>query len=648
MKKISKIMFITMFLNILIIGKVKAADITCNLNDVVNNNDTSMYNTCQVVTINNLDNMSSISRFSSLTTYVFDGLTINDVSFINNYDIRTIKFDNCRVNLNNFNGKNQRIYFNNTKVTNDDFSGLSNSDSINYFSYNGYINDINKLSALSRVRNLKAIQLDLKGKIYDYSVIKQIPNITKLTLGNEQNYTEDIINYASSNGLELSHLVDRNYTTSELLNYREQIDAFYNSLNLDGMSDIQKIITISNAVNNKLTYNLSAADKNISHFKNFLDGQGVCGDYAMLTEYFLNKAGFMAYYVVGKTYYDSNLGINTTHAWNEVFYNGKWYAIDNTWTDGTTITEDGVNSGAYDYFMVDPKGSRFYDSRGAHNPQYYYEDVGDFAFTYSYNVNGGNSKSSDKVPVGTNFTPTSPTRSGYTFDGWYTNSALTTSYNSNDYVNHDITLYAKWKEGSTTPTNPDKPTDPEIPTEPDNPTNPDNPTDSDKIPTIIARFTFTNNSIKVNADTITNNAAAISSYKYSKDGGKTWETSDSNIYTFSNLKSSTSYEMQVKAIDVNNKETNIVKWTVITLASDDPTEKEDNPTNPDDSNPTNPDDKNEDNTPVNPPNNNNNSNNNVENPSTGAFVNIFIFAIGALIALSLIMISNKNDKFFKI
>ena len=41
-----------------------------------------------------------------------------------------------------------------------------------------------------------------------------------------------------------------------------------------------------------------------------------------------------------------------------------------------------------------------------------------------------------------------PTRSGYTFDGWYTDSALTQEYNFADSVTADLSLYAKWKEPS--------------------------------------------------------------------------------------------------------------------------------------------------------------------------------------------------------
>lgn len=53
-----------------------------------------------------------------------------------------------------------------------------------------------------------------------------------------------------------------------------------------------------------------------------------------------------------------------------------------------------------------------------------------------------------QVPANTTISaPTSPTRVGYLFAGWYTTSAYTTPWNfQTDLVNKDMTLYAKWDE----------------------------------------------------------------------------------------------------------------------------------------------------------------------------------------------------------
>jgi len=50
-----------------------------------------------------------------------------------------------------------------------------------------------------------------------------------------------------------------------------------------------------------------------------------------------------------------------------------------------------------------------------------------------------------KVTRGSTFSPERPTRSGYTFKGWYKDSALTIPWSSTDKVRSDMTLYAKWE-----------------------------------------------------------------------------------------------------------------------------------------------------------------------------------------------------------
>ena len=68
-------------------------------------------------------------------------------------------------------------------------------------------------------------------------------------------------------------------------------------------------------------------------------------------------------------------------------------------------------------------------------------------FTVTFNSNGGSAVASQTVEDGsTAAKPADPTRSGYVFAGWYSNSSLTTVYNFNSAINADLTLYAKWVE----------------------------------------------------------------------------------------------------------------------------------------------------------------------------------------------------------
>ncbi|MEE1013466.1 MAG: S-layer homology domain-containing protein [Clostridia bacterium] len=86
------------------------------------------------------------------------------------------------------------------------------------------------------------------------------------------------------------------------------------------------------------------------------------------------------------------------------------------------------------------------------------KDIGDNSFRGSsggsittYNVkfetNGGNSINSQSISKnGTVTKPTTPTKDGYTFVGWYTDKDLTTEYDFSARVTSGFTLYAKWTE----------------------------------------------------------------------------------------------------------------------------------------------------------------------------------------------------------
>ena len=70
-------------------------------------------------------------------------------------------------------------------------------------------------------------------------------------------------------------------------------------------------------------------------------------------------------------------------------------------------------------------------------------------FTVTFNSNGGSTVASQTVKYNEMATkPNDPTRSGYTFNGWY-DKELKTAYNFSTPVTADITLYAQWTRNYT-------------------------------------------------------------------------------------------------------------------------------------------------------------------------------------------------------
>lgn len=66
--------------------------------------------------------------------------------------------------------------------------------------------------------------------------------------------------------------------------------------------------------------------------------------------------------------------------------------------------------------------------------------------TISFETNGGNEIADIKLSLDLDLnTLEEPTRTGFTFDGWFTDSELTKAFNPEVTITEDITLYAKWK-----------------------------------------------------------------------------------------------------------------------------------------------------------------------------------------------------------
>lgn len=66
-------------------------------------------------------------------------------------------------------------------------------------------------------------------------------------------------------------------------------------------------------------------------------------------------------------------------------------------------------------------------------------------YTVTFNTNGGSTVDAQTVNTGAKATePTTPTKSGYSFAGWYSDEAFTNEFRFTTEITADITLYAKW------------------------------------------------------------------------------------------------------------------------------------------------------------------------------------------------------------
>lgn len=73
----------------------------------------------------------------------------------------------------------------------------------------------------------------------------------------------------------------------------------------------------------------------------------------------------------------------------------------------------------------------------------------EFTITFDYNYTGSSSTTVKVPKEGLVSKPTDPLRTGYFFNGWWLDSAATTSYNFSAKVTSSFTLYANWIDSSS-------------------------------------------------------------------------------------------------------------------------------------------------------------------------------------------------------
>ena len=113
-----------------------------------------------------------------------------------------------------------------------------------------------------------------------------------------------------------------------------------------------------------------------------------------------------------------------------------WYLEDTFATKIETLAADGYTSEITLYAKWNKRSS----GGGGGTTRY----------TVSFDTNGGNKISSERVKRnGTLTEPTTPTKDGFDFAGWYTDKELKTKYDFSAKVTKSMTLYAAWAEKKT-------------------------------------------------------------------------------------------------------------------------------------------------------------------------------------------------------
>lgn len=279
--------------------------------------------------VNNED--LSVLGSLNLEKLQINGMQVKDWSFLNNLDM----LKELDVSATNF----------------DDINNISNLKKLEKLdiSYT-YINNIDGIS-----NNNKKIKEINVASCHELKDLTELNNLKKL---NEIKDFNMEMNLEENEGNKELMRLDGS-TTYDDDDVKQDVTDFYNSLNIkDNMSDKQKVQIISGAVCDKLDYQseinaFSADDANTNEISYALDnGEGICCNYAGLTNALLDLADVPNYEVLGECF-DNTAEDRYLHEWNVVKIGDNWYGLDNCFADENGSTEEIKNGGNPEYYLDD-------------------------------------------------------------------------------------------------------------------------------------------------------------------------------------------------------------------------------------------------------------------------------------------------------
>ncbi|MCM1568095.1 MAG: InlB B-repeat-containing protein [Roseburia sp.] len=247
--------------------------------------------------------------------------------------------------------------------------------------------------------------------------------------------------------------------------FEKKLTSVMKSLKLSKKTDYEKVSAVYKYITDHITYDYDALnyysytgsidsyEAAWSAYGGLVKGTCVCQGYASLFHRMMKEAGVSSRVITG-------YGNGGKHAWNIVKLNGKYYNLDATWD--AYDPDSGIMKGTRNWFLLCPSSfnkTHVRDSQyntSAFNKKYPMgktnynpdKDSANKKYTITYKLNGG--KNSSKNPStytksSATITLKNPTRTGYTFKGWYSDKNFknkVTKISKGSTGNK--TLYAKW------------------------------------------------------------------------------------------------------------------------------------------------------------------------------------------------------------
>ncbi len=290
----------------------------------------------------------SIINFGNIETNKIYTLANN---IDNNYPINNEIVDSTKRNYNYINYKNNTNY------------NIKNKDDIKNAIYNGLNDGKNTITLYCKYRDNDECLNDF------YSIYKN-----KSLMSSINNYVNPYNMYSSiryriniNNGhIKINLDITKKYTEEEIKEINKTIDNYLNNLNINEMTDSEKIKWAHDFIVDRNKYDEEAIQIGSGSAYNaygaIVNNKAICRGYAEAMAIILDKLNI------------PNIMISSgIHIWNLVNLDGSWLHLDTTWDD--PIYTSGKEAKIYDYYLITTEELAKLDNSNSHtfNSNYYIE-----------------------------------------------------------------------------------------------------------------------------------------------------------------------------------------------------------------------------------------------------------------------------------
>ena len=185
---------------------------------------------------------------------------------------------------------------------------------------------------------------------YFYLDSSKVCLITKITTrGNNADYQ-----FAIGKGDNKTYFIDEFNSKEEVEKALKQIELeSENVIGYASGNNYEKMLYIHNCIVDNTKYETSKAANTANIYGGIVNKRAICEGYARTFKYYMDKLNIPCILISGEAV-DEN-GNKERHAWNYVYINNNWYAIDTTWDDPIIIGNGKLTDKIkYRYFL---KGS---------------------------------------------------------------------------------------------------------------------------------------------------------------------------------------------------------------------------------------------------------------------------------------------------